>query len=115
MILRAASWIVPRRARTEWLREWEAELVSAWQVSPTDGSTFAGNRLRRRCCGAFLDAAWYRCNREDLRQVSRRWSQTPSFLLLTLVSTLLLFALASSELLRMRSILLKPPYPDPQR
>jgi hypothetical protein len=115
MILRAASWIVPRWARTEWLREWEAELVSAWQVSQTDGSTFAGNRLRRRCCGAFLDAAWYRCNREDLRQTSQRWSQTPSFLLVTLVSTLLLFALASSELLRMRSILLRPPYHDPQR
>lgn len=115
MILLVASWIVPRRARAEWLREWEAELASAWQVSRSDRSTFSGNQLRRRCWGAFLDAAWYRCNREDLRHASRRWSQTPAFLLLTLVSTLLMFALASGELLRMRSILLKPPYRDPQR
>jgi len=111
MILRVASWIVPRWTRAEWLREWEAELVSACQVS----SQSHGNRLRRRCYGAFIDAAWYRCNREDLRHTSQRWSQTPAFLLLALVTALLMFALASGELLRMRSILLRPPYPDPQR
>lgn len=115
MILRAASWIVPRRARAEWRKEWEAELACAWQIAPKKGPSSAGIRLRWRCCGAFLDAAWYRCNRGDLRHTSKHWSQTPTFLLLALVSVLLLFACASGDLPRMRSILLRPPYGDPQR
>jgi hypothetical protein len=115
LILRAASWILPRRARAEWLREWEAELASAWQNSQTKGPSPSGSRLRWRCCGAFLDAAWYRCNREALCHASKHWSQTPIFLLLALVSGLLLFAVASGDLSRMRSIVLKPPYADPER
>lgn len=115
MILRAASWIVPRRVRTEWRREWDAELTHAWQICQTKGQTPAGRGLRRRCCGAFLDAAWYRCNREDLRHTGKTWSQTPSFLLLGLVCALLLFARASGDLPRMQSILLRPPYDDPQQ
>lgn len=114
MILRAAGWIVPRPARAEWRKEWEAELAYAWKVSQTSRPSM-GSRLLCRCCGAFLDAAWYRCNREDLRHTSRNWLQTPAFLLLTLVSALLLFAVASGNLPRMRSILLSPPYGDPQR
>src|ERR1700730_15255323 len=115
MILRAASWIVRRRDREEWRKEWEAELACAGQIAPKKGPSSAGIRLRWRCCGAFLDAAWYRCNRGDLRHTSKHWSQTPTFLLLALVSVLLLFACASGDLPRMRSILLRPPYGDPQR
>ena len=114
MILRTASWIVPRPARAGWRKEWEAELAHAWKVSQT-GEPSMGSHLHRRCCGAFLDAAWYRCNREDLRHTGRNWSQTPAFLLFALVSALLLFAVASGNLPRMRSILLSPPYGDPQR
>ena len=115
IVLRAASWIVPRRARAEWRKEWEAELACAWLISQTKGLSSAESRLRWRCCGAFLDAAWYRCNGEDLRDTSRHWSRTPTFILLALVSALLLFACASGDLPRMRSILLKPPYGDAQR
>jgi hypothetical protein len=114
MILWVASWIVPRRARAEWHKEWEAELAYAWQVAQTSEPS-ARNRLRWRCCGAFLDAAWYRCNREDLRRTGRNWSQTPAFLLLALASALLLLAVASGDLPRMRSILLRPPYGEAQR
>ena len=115
MILRVASWIVPRRARAEWLREWDAELAFAWQISQTTEPSTAGKRLRRRCCGAFLDAAWYRCNREDVRHTGKQWSQMPTFLLLALLGVLLLFAAVSGDLPRMRSILLSPPYSEPQR
>lgn len=113
LILRVASWIVPRAARAEWRKEWEAELTNAWRVSTRKPSM--GRPLRRRCWGAFLDAAWYRCNREDLRRASRDWSQTPMFLLLVLTSALLLFAVASGNLPRTRSILMRPPYNDPQQ
>jgi hypothetical protein len=114
LILRTASWIVPRAARAEWRKEWEAELAYALRVPQTNEAS-ARKRLRWRCCGAFLDAAWYRCNREDLRHTSRNWTQTPAFLLLALTSALLSFAVASGNLPRMRSILLRPPYGDPQR
>jgi hypothetical protein len=115
MILRVASWIVPRRARAEWLREWDAELAFAWQISQTADQSSVRKRLRGRCCGAFLDAAWYRCNREDVRHASKQWSEMPTFLLLALLGVLLLFAAVSGDLPRMRSILLSPPYRDAQR
>ena len=114
LILRTASWIVPRPARADWRKEWEAELAYSWQVSQASEPSI-GRHLLWRCCGAFLDAAWYRCNCEDLSYPSRNWSQTPAFLLFALVSAFLLFAVASGNLPRMRSILLTPPYEDPQR
>ena len=114
LILRMASWIVPRPARAEWYKEWAAELAHAWQVSETSKPS-TGRHLLGRCCGAFLDAAWFRCNREDLSHTGRNWSQTPLFLLFALVSSFLLFAVASGNLPRMRSILFSPPYRDSQR
>ncbi|PYX86080.1 MAG: hypothetical protein DMG70_01480 [Acidobacteria bacterium] len=114
MILCVASWIVPRRARAEWRKEWEAELAFAWQISQAKGESSAATRLRWRCCGAFLDAAWYRCTREDLRSTSKHWSQMPTFVLSVLFGVLLLLAGASGDFPRLRSILLRPPYGDPQ-
>ncbi len=115
LILRAASWIVPRRARAEWLREWEAELACAWQLS--DDAVFLPSRsgLRRRCCGAFADAAWYRLNREDLQRTRQNWPRTPGFVLFALITGLSLLVAGSGYLPRMRSILLAPPYPHPER
>jgi len=50
MILRTASWIVPRPARAGWRKEWEAELAYAWKVSqtgePSDWEAFAPPMLR---------------------------------------------------------------------
>jgi hypothetical protein len=113
MLVRAASWIVPRRARTEWRREWEAELENSWHAAA--GADRERNRLRRRCGGAFLDAAWHRCHQQDLRRVSRRWLQKPASVLLLLSAALLLLVGASGNLPRMQAILLKPPYNDWQR
>jgi MacB-like periplasmic core domain len=115
MVLHLASLIVPRRARVEWRLEWEAELAFAWQTSQANGQSTSGKRLLWRCCGAFLDAAWYRCNRADLRHMTRHWSQMPTFVLQALVGGLLLLVSASGHLPRLRSILLTPPYRDPQQ
>jgi MacB-like periplasmic core domain len=114
MLVRTASWIVPRRARAEWRREWEAELAAFWRAAQGSGNREL-KRLRQRCCGAFLDAAWHRCNQGDLRRAGRHWSQTPAFLLFLLSMALLLFVAASGNLPRMQAILLKPPYNDWQR
>ena len=115
IILLAASWFVPRRSRAEWLKEWEAELAFAWKISQAKGQTSAGSGLRWRCSGAFLDAAWYRCNREDLRHTSQHWSQMPTFLVLAVLGVLVLFAAVSGDLPRMQSILLSPPYSNPKQ
>jgi hypothetical protein len=114
-MLHAASWIVPRRARAEWRKEWEAELACAWQIAQEKASRSRSRGLRLRCCGAFLDAAWYRLNREDLLRTSEHWARTPAFVLYALITMLLLLVSGSGYLPRMRSILMAPPYADPER
>ncbi len=115
MILCAASWIVPRHVRAEWRKEWEAELVHALQTAQQDVFWRERIGLRRRCCGAFLDAAWYRFNPEDFRHLGERWTRTPAFLLFTLTGSLLLFLAGSGYLPRMRMILMSPPYANPRQ
>ena len=89
-ILRVASWIVPGRARSEWLKEWEAELVFAWQTSQARSGQLTLSQLRRRCWGAFVDAAWHRCNRDHLRTTGEHWFQTPTFVLVALSGPVIL-------------------------
>lgn len=105
MILHAASFLVPRRLRADWLKEWEAEV--AWRASSSDPG-----ELRARCWGAFLDAAWHRYNREQLSEIVEDWARMPVTLLLLLAATLGLVVFASGGLPRMRSILLSPSYDD---
>jgi hypothetical protein len=57
-ILRAASLLVPRDQRAEWLQEWQSEL---WYVPRRKATIF--------CLGAFRDAFWLR--RNNLRPVKR--------------------------------------------
>ena len=98
IMLYAASWIVPRRARAEWRKEWEAELACAWQIAQEKGSSSRSRGLRSRCCGAFLDAAWYRLNREDLLRTREHWARTPAFVLYALITLLLLLVSGSGYL-----------------
>ena len=114
-MLYVASWIVPRRARAEWRKEWEAELACAWQIAHQESSSLRNRGLRSRCCGAFLDAAWYRLNREDLLRTREHWARTPAFVLYALITMLLLLVSGSGYLPRMRSILMAPPYGAPER
>ncbi len=51
-ILRGAAWLVPRRQRAEWLREWRSEL---WYVRRKSSATAF-------CLGAIKDAFWLRRN-----------------------------------------------------
>ncbi len=115
MIVRVASWMVPHRARLEWRKEWGAELDCAWRTPQSKDRFGSCAGLRRRCCGAFLDAAWCRFNREDLRRTRQNWPRTPAFLLFALSSALLLFIAASGYLPRMQSLLMRPPYAEPQQ
>ncbi len=114
MILRAASWMVPRRSRTDWRQEWEGELAHAERISRRSVSGAENiTGLRRRCCGAFLDAGWHRFNRKDLRRARERWARTPGFQLAALTGAFLLLIAGSGGLPRMRLIFMPPPYANP--
>lgn len=80
-ILRAASSLVPRAGRAEWLQGWRSEL---WYV-PRRGSTMF-------CCGAFRDALWVRRNGDQ--EPARPFLESPLHCLVFLA----VLALAGSTL-----------------
>lgn len=56
-VIGAASWLVPREARGEWLRGWRSEL---WYVPPRQAIRFS--------FGSFADAQWLRRNPSRARR-----------------------------------------------
>ena len=114
-LIRAASLLVPRYARGEWLREWEAEL---WHVHATLADRGEEGQLWQFSRGALADAALYRINRLDGEAVLRgRQSRTrsPGFCLASLASAIVVLALASGLLPVTRSLLLPLAYDDAGR
>ena len=106
LALRCASWIVPRESRTEWLKEWKAEL---WHIA----SLHSSGRIAAFAAGAFQDAYLLR---SDLGHVdgsrSLALASSPTVCLLSL----LLAGLASLGLAFLlqgtRTTLLRSPYHD---
>lgn len=106
VIVRIASWLVPREQRAEWCEEWNAELQARADES--------GSRRTGRAWGAWADA-WYLRRREvavsgiprDVRFAARSLRRSPGFTL-TAVATLglglgalvTLFAVVDAVLLR---------------
>jgi putative ABC transport system permease protein len=120
-IVAVASALVPRAERSDWRREWDAELEHQW--------TSLGRRRRlnwstsmdliRRAFGALPDAAWVRRQFtadadvvHDLRHAVRLLAKTPGF---TLVA-LLIFAIgigATTSIASLADTLLVRPLPLP--
>jgi hypothetical protein len=77
-ILSAASLLVPRDHRAEWLDEWAAELAYILRESPRCATVF--------CLGAFRDALWLRRNtpRAETRSILL---ESPARCLLILAAT----------------------------
>lgn len=67
-LLRAASLLVPRFARTEWLSEWRSEL---WYARQAQAKTSHGSskQLLRFCLGSFKDA-WFLATGDTRRTLS---------------------------------------------
>jgi hypothetical protein len=115
LLIRAASLLVPRGARREWRREWEAEL---WHVQATlaERDTPAGPAeatMQQFVWGAFADAAFYGLSLFDgeaLLSGLRDRLQSPSFCLATLAGAIGLIALLSGLLPVTRALLLPLPY-----
>jgi putative ABC transport system permease protein len=116
-LVRVAAVLVPDAIRSEWTREWEAELASLHDRAPRE------RRPVRRALGAFIDAFWLRQRAmadftwvDDLRygwrQVTRHAAVSAApiaILALGLAATVAMFAV-------MDQVLLRPlPYPEPDR
>lgn len=86
LILYAASLLVPRRRRSEWLREWRAEVWHWAHFLVESGrlSVKTEEELFRHCWGSFGDALWCRFNRTRVLGFLRSYPATPRFCLLTI-------------------------------
>jgi hypothetical protein len=86
-VLRSASLIVPRRQRSEWWREWRAELWHVRQTcTPDHGISLPAEReVAAFCLGAFQDARCLRAQSGKIRlpRATTMGSATQCLLLLT--------------------------------
>jgi len=103
-LLRAASWIVPRDERADWLAEWTAEL---WYVERKCA------RATDFCLGAFRDAWWLRryALNPTLRHILRL--ETPRQCLTVLTAAAALAVFFAFHLPGARNALVAPPYRNP--
>jgi len=110
-LIRAASYLVPAIQRSEWRREWEAEV---WYCS----TRLPRRQLRELCWGSFSDAAWHRfhgSSRDHAIQWTREWSQSAAFCLLSILGIVIFLTLASGFLPRTRAIVMPLPYANADR
>jgi putative ABC transport system permease protein len=123
-IIRVVSAFIPKRLRTEWRREWEAELLH-------QESAFANwNRPRwrtrmdlvRQSLGSTWDAAWLQRRRleedfaQDLRHGFRLISRAPGLALAACTSLAIGIGGTTAAFTMIDAALLRPwPYPDADR
>jgi hypothetical protein len=71
-LIRAISLLVPEQFRSEWRREWEAEIVCRWLRLKEWERLNAQSKLDlfKRIQGAFLDVLWFQERRTSLMLVT---------------------------------------------
>ncbi len=102
------SHMVPRAERSEWRREWHAEVWHCWRFLVDQGmwSSREAARLFLRCLGSFADAAWHFSQQDAVQNRVRECARSPWTCLALLVPPLLLVALLSHGLPATRQMLL---------
>ncbi len=123
-ILRVVSAFIPKRLRTEWRREWEAEFV--YQESDIANWGAPGWRrqllLLRRSLGSASDAVWLQRRRleddlvQDVRHGLRLTARSPGLALAACASLAIGIGGTTAVFTMIDAALLRPwPYPDAGR
>ena len=71
-LIRALALLVPKQFRTDWRREWEAEVISRWLLlEKWEGLNVKSKfDLLKRVQGAFRDVVWFQQRRTSLMLVT---------------------------------------------
>ncbi len=106
-LIEAASWLVPASQRTEWKKEWEAEIWHQWQFLLYAGAWDRKEALRllRRCAGAVPDALWHFTGQEAVQTRFRDSVRSPWTALAILGGTLLLLGAITAGFPATRNVL----------
>lgn len=120
LLIRMASWAVPVPYRSDWRREWEAEIHNALRVMEARGEStaFIGARLIDFARGAFRDAAWHGrdlWNRELVTASLSHFSQSAGFCLAALAALIPLIGILSGFFPATRNVVLPLAYRDAAR
>jgi hypothetical protein len=115
LLLAAASRLVPRPLRADWLREWEAEVW--WWLNGQPDARSLGTRIRllAHCRGALADARCLRAECQDPPARGSAWLRTPSACIALPALLLALVLAASGGLRRTREAFRGAPFPDGDR
>ncbi|NNF13126.1 MAG: ABC transporter permease [Gemmatimonadetes bacterium] len=124
-MVRAASCLLPRHARTEWRREWEGEVRSRWvELHERNELTLAARAgLLLRTTGSWVDALRYREGRwtmrgfgDDVKGAARQLRRKPGYAAVV-ATTLAVGVGGSTAVFGVASdVLLEPfPYPEPDK
>ena len=110
-LLAAASRLVPRPLRADWLREWEAEVW--WWLNSHPHARSMGTRMRlvAHCWGGFADARCLRGENHCPPAPGSAWFRTPGACMAALVLPLAVVVAASGGLRQTRRAFRGAPFP----
>lgn len=120
VLIRCVAYVVPRRDRDAWRREWEAEILHEQSALDLRTDRTAGGQVGRRALGSIADAAWLRRQftldsdfAHDIRHAFRLVRRQPWFALVA--ATILAVGIGSTTAVWTmvdRLVLHALPYPD---
>jgi hypothetical protein len=110
VLIRLASWLLPRRARAEWLARWNSGLRNWWiLVERGEMTRDTEVEIVRHCWGAFKDAFWLRFSYAHFRH----WLRGPGFVLASGALILMLAAVFTRGFPATRALFQPLPVKDP--
>ena len=117
LLLRVASFMVPKARRQEWYKEWQAEVWHWIHFLHESGRLGPASKfdLAKHLWGAFSDAAWCRWNRENVLRAVREKPRTPRFCIAVISSVLLFIIVASGFAPTIRSSFSRLPFTETDR